>query len=273
MIGVRLDGRLGNQLFQYALVYSLAKKYKTFYVIDNDFKVDSVKKYFKTNIFSNNRISRQLFKNIYLPDLAYVRQLGDDLTEQTLPFIQNNQFYHGYFQSELFFQDIAGSIQRYFQIKAAHKKAFNIWYGHLFSKKKVLAIHYRLGDFLTWGGEAQGGSDLTLPESYYENALMLIEDIEDHNVVVVTDDKINIKDKLPNLKNKIIISHNEILDFQILLNADKIIASNSSFCWWAAYLNPKQPSVFAPRFWHGFKVNKEMPSNIIPVKFIKVDVY
>ena len=46
MIGVRLDGRLGNQLFQYAFAISLSKKYNTFYIIDNDYKVDYVKKIF-----------------------------------------------------------------------------------------------------------------------------------------------------------------------------------------------------------------------------------
>lgn len=273
MIGVRLDGRLGNQLFQYALAYSVAKKYKTFFIIDNDNKVDSVKKYFKTNVFFNNKISRQYFKKLIVPKLPYIRQCGDDLTDNTLLLIQNNQFYHGYFQSELFFRDITNSILKYFQIKASYKKAFSIKYGDLFANKKVLVIHYRIGDFLQWGSEAHGGVNLTLPESYYENALRMVNDPENYNIVIVTDDKINILNKLPQIKNKIIISDNEIMDFQLLMNADTIIASNSSFCWWAAYLNPKQPSIFAPRYWHGFKVRKEMPSNVLPKKFIKVDVY
>ena len=273
MIGMRLDGRLGNQLFQYALAFSIAKKYHTFYIIDNDYKVDAVKKYFKTNKLLNNKISRGLFKKLIAPKLPFIHEKGEADINEILALINNHQFYKGYFQSELFFQNIADSIQQYFRLKPFYTKAFYKKYQYLFAQKKVLAIHYRLGDYLTWGTIEHGGADLTLPESYYRNALKQIKDLDTYTIVIVTDDTKSITGKLPEIENKIIVSDTEINDLQVLMNADIIIASNSSFCWWAAYLNPKKPVIFAPRYWLGFKVKKEMPANIIARKFTKVETY
>jgi len=273
MIGVRLNGRLGNQLFQYALAFSVAKKYNTFYIIDNDYKDDYVKKYFKTKRLFNNKLVRRFYKKLLLPSTTFVYQNNEETTEAILPLLNNHRFYYGFFQSELYFQQISDTMQNCLQVKPGYIKTFSKKCGHLFGQKKVLAIHYRLGDYMTWGNKEQGGSDLTLPESYYRNALQQIIGLDDYTILVVTDDTKNIANKLQEVKNKIIFSDDEIIDFQVLMNADTIIASNSSFCWWAAYLNKKQPTIFAPKYWLGFKVNKEMPSNIIPGKFIKVNVY
>jgi hypothetical protein len=47
-----------------------------------------------------------------------------------------------------------------------------------------------------------------------------------------------------------------------MINADKLIISNSSFAWWGTYLNKKNAEVFAPRYWLGFKIRKEYPVGI-----------
>ena len=136
-----------------------------------------------------------------------------------------------------------------------------------------MAIHFRFGDYLTYGNETLGGTNIVLPEQYYLNAINHIKNISEYKVVVVTDDVDNFGERLSIIKDKIIVSESEIMDFQILLNADLLIISNSTFSWWAAYLNKKQPKVFAPEFWMGFKVKKEFPFAIVPDKFEKISVY
>ena len=272
MIGVRLDGRLGNQLFQYALAISLAKKFKTFYIIDNDYKADYVKKYFKTKPFLNNKLGRQLFKKWLAPGLPFMHQIGHETPDMTLPLLYDNQFYKGFFQSERYFQNVSSSIHKSLQVKKKYAKEFSTKYGHLFSKQKLLVIHYRLGDYLTWGTAEWGGTDMSLPETYYRNALKQIKQVEDYTVVIVTDDAKNMEGKLENIPGKLIISDTEIMDFQLMLHADKLIISNSSFAWWGAYLNKNKAEVFVPQYWLGFKVDKEIPADIIPARFISVPV-
>ena len=273
MIGVRLDGRLGNQLFQYAFAISLSKKYNTFYIIDNDYKVDYVKKYFKTIPFLNNAISRGLFKKYIAIHFPFIHQKNNEPHDEMKPLLKNNQFYKGFFQSELFFKNIVTGIQKKMQIKKVYKQAFAEKYGHLFKSKKVLVIHYRLCDYITWGNNQTGGINMTLPESYYLNALQQIKNLDDYTILLVSDDMENAAGKLSGIKNKIIISDSEIMDFQLLMHADKLIISNSSFAWWAAYLNKNDAETFAPEHWLGFKVNKEIPLNVIPAKFTRLPVY
>ena len=269
MIGVKLNGRLGNQMFQYAFAMALADKYHTYYLIDNNRQIDLVKKYFRVHTISNNKITRKLFKKWIAPTTPLVEQEGHESVEEIMGIAKNSHLYHGYFQSELFFYNIREKIHFHFRLKESHKESFNKKYGHLF-KRKVLAIHYRLGDYLTWGSKELGGTDLSLPESYYQNALRSVSDIDNYSIIVVTDDKVNIVNKLSFVENKFIVCDHEILDFQVLMNADIVISSNSSFSWWACYLNPKKPLVYAPEHWLGFKIGKEYPQSAIPPHFVKI---
>jgi len=86
--------------------------------------------------------------------------------------------------------------------------------------------------------------------------------IENPYYIFISDDLSYIEEEFDYLKEKYISKHNDIIDFQFLLNADICILSNSSFSWWGAYLNNKKATVFAPKFWLGKK--SELPKHIIP---------
>ena len=58
MLCVKLQGRLGNQMFQYAFAYSLAAKFHTFYIIKSETNEDIIRKYFKVNAYKNNKRER-----------------------------------------------------------------------------------------------------------------------------------------------------------------------------------------------------------------------
>lgn len=266
-----LNGRMGNQMFQYAFAIALSKNYGTYYLIDNSNREDQVKKYFNVPVLASNRISRKFLKKGIAPNIQYIEQKNHEPVNYFLENAGNNCYYKGFFQSESFFHNYFEAVKKNFSIRTKYKKMFDKKYGYLFSDK-VIVIHCRLGDYLTWGSELLGGADLTLPESYYTNALKKISGLNDYRIIIVTDDKTNILNKLPQITNKIIISDDEIMDFQFLINADIIISSNSTFSWWGSYLNEKNAVVYAPRNWLGFKVNKEYPPNIIPDRFIKISV-
>ena len=50
--------------------------------------------------------------------------------------------------------------------------------------------------------------------------------------------------------NPIVISENEYHDFHFILSFDKIISSNSTFAWWAAFLSDAS-IVYLPPIWEG----------------------
>lgn len=87
------------------------------------------------------------------------------------------------------------------------------------------------------------------------------------NIIIVTDDVTLAQEKFATLINATFISDSEINDFQLLLHADKLIISNSSFAWWGAYLNCKNAEVFAPKYWLGFHEQIENPYGIMSVNW------
>ncbi len=266
---------MGNHLFQYAFALSASKKLHTLYVIDDRNTKDVFLKYFERISFTDYSFVRKILLLAFRlkKNTSLLQQSGyeEDINE-VLNKITDNCYYDGYFQSSFFFKNVIDALPQKIKIKKAFRKQFDDKYGQLFNNKKILAIHCRLGDYLVYNSETLGGTNIALPESYYLNALSLISDLDQYHVIVVTDDIENFGSRLSFIKNKTVVSESEIMDFQILMNADALIISNSTFSWWAAYLNSKKPPIFSPKFWLGFKVKKEFPVNILPENFTSVSV-
>ncbi len=270
MIIVKFQGRLGNQMFQYAFALSTSRKLGTVFLMDR-LRKSSLFDYFKTGYtFSSKESNDNLVKICRKILRTKIYEDNSHNVEDLKNRIENNRYYQGYFHSEAYFGNIRDLVKKRLQVRKKYKDVFRAKYGEFFKQNKVIAIHCRLGDYLNWSNEKLGGKDLTLPQSYYRNALCKIRSIEDYKIIIVTNDPQNIKDRFDFIPEKLIVSEDEIIDFQILQNADQLIISNSSFSWWAAYLNKKSTTIYAPEYWLGFKINKEYPPSIIPMKWIKV---
>jgi Glycosyl transferase family 11 len=269
MIIVKLIGRLGNQLFQYAFALSEQKRLRTYAVIDDREQPDVLSRYFSIKGIYRHTLIKKLVLRFHRLPIVY-----QDGAEDPAVFFsanaRNRRYYYAYFQSERYFTTILDELRSRISIKEEHQLAFQEKYGELFRNNKILAIHNRFGDYLHWDKEGLGGPGFSLPAEYYKNALAQIPDLDDYLVVVVTDDAGLCDQQMSFLKKKLIVSDSEILDFQVLLNADRLIIANSSFSWWAAYLNRKNAQVLAPEYWLGFKIRSEFPNNIIPPSFTKV---
>jgi hypothetical protein len=266
MIVVRFRGRLGNQLFQYAFALATAKRFKTFFLIDriND---SSFVKYF--DIYNSQTVNK-LMLYFFRRKIICIEDASEKLKTR-IDKLSNNTYYDGFFQSEIYFDNVKRLVIKKFQVRKKYKEMFESKFGELFFGHKIIAIHCRIGDYVNaWNEEDYGSIDLILPEKYYKNALAMIEDIQNYKIIIVTDDIEKATSKFDFINDKIIVSEDEIIDFQILQNANKLIIANSTFSWWAAYLNHKNATVFAPQYWLGFKVNKEMPEAIIPENYVRV---
>jgi hypothetical protein len=271
MIAVTLIGRLGNQLFQYAFALSEQKRLGVYAVIDDRATPDLASALFTIKgIFRNRLVNKAVFR---LKKFPMVYQDGaEDIAAFFRDQAKNSAYYYAYFQSEGYFLAIKDEIRKKIQVRRNFREDFQKKYGMLYKKNKVLAIHCRFGDYKDYHRQELGGANFVLPESYYMNALAQIPDLEQYLVIVVTDDIEAGNSRITGLKNKLVISDTEIMDFQLLQQADKVIIANSTFSWWAAYLNVKNAQVFAPEYWLGFKVNREFPNGVIPKQYTKVNV-
>ena len=274
MIIVNTQGRFGNQLFQYASGYYSSKKQSTFFFVDiyhsDHFKLHH---YFKLRLFElyiNKWLSFIFIKILKFQNrINKLYQIGHEPIEEVLKKNSKNCYQKGFFQSELYFKCAKSEIISLFQVKPSLQKQFYDKYFDLISIKPTLVVHVRGGDYFDF---KPNGYSIMLPFSYFEFCFNKIEDIEKYQIIWVSDSIEYIKAHFGNKDNYFYSNENDIFDFQFLINADKLIISNSSFAWWGAYLNKKNAEVFAPKNWFNFRDEQENPVGISSLSWNWIDV-
>lgn len=122
-------------------------------------------------------------------------------------------------------------------------------------------IHVRGGDYVNL-------KPTRIIQKFYQNSMAYLQSIEkDISFKCVTDDENYARSLLPDSVEIIgaaqtgAIDSNQAIhhiggpieiDFKILNSATYLIIPNSSFSWWAAYLNSKKRLVIAPKYWSLF---------------------
>jgi hypothetical protein len=272
MIGIRLQGQLGNQLFQIAFIRSASKILdETYAIIDDNTYGCIVEKYFKLKIYERKLFRRILEKYFFLVQRETCEINNWMETERVVSSLKSGILYKGFFQSENFFRDITNKDS--FRIKEKFRRVFNKKYGEIFNKYKIVVIHIRLGDYLKIGNENLGGTGLQLPINYYRKAIECIEIDDKTRVIVISDDPEYVRNNFRLDVPFSIETNHFIIDLLLLMNANTLILSNSSFSWWGAYLNKTDDlKVIAPKYWMGFKVQKWYPVEILPDSWTALSV-
>ncbi|GAB3927652.1 alpha-1,2-fucosyltransferase [Mucilaginibacter myungsuensis] len=273
MIAIRLEGRLGNQLFQYAFIYATAKKLGVKFYIDQSVCRVMIGEYFQIPTDGFNFLSQKVFtitgfKNLFshhlkkgfyklTQKLYRLKPIVFDSSMSPKPQLQqcaDNGFYFGYFQSEAYFENNVADIRKLFCIKEKYQRMYAEAIKDLPSNKKKAVVHIRRGDYLTL--------DIGLPSSYYHQAIERLNG-PDILFVFISDDPDHIATEFKYLENKYVSDNSEIVDLQLLINADHLILSNSSYSWWGAWLNTKDDkTVYAPKNWMAFGKQNEYPVGI-----------
>jgi hypothetical protein len=240
MITIELSGRIGNHLFQYAVCRSVAERNGYNFWIDKDkwegSKLFNVDYGVKDGSVKYEYYEGDVVEKKYNPDIYKV----NDFT-----------ILKGYFPTEKYFM---------------HEKV-KLWFRpkmKVNSEDDVCYIHFRGTDY----NREDYWNFYQLPKSYYDEAMRYI--INNYGImkfVIVTDDKKTATSWLPGLD---IISTTAIYDFFLLIAAKYFISSNSTFSWWAAYLN-KDNIVIAPQGWQTYKTTKKfLPADIKVERFIYI---
>jgi hypothetical protein len=272
MIGVRLSGRIGNQMFQYVFSKRLEKDLNddVFYYEEEGGKF-FLHKYFKITDYNylNNKLSNFKFKINKRPRIKFEQQDSPEFNLNKI--VKHEALYHGYFQASEYFKGINPHL--YFEVLPHLRKIFDQKYAPLLKTQPSLGIHIRRTDYLTQGNDELGGNDLSLPISYYLECIRKISDLKKYNVFVTGDDMQYAKDNFSHLPNVHISSNDQITDFLLLSHCDTLIISNSSFAWWASFLNLKNNKlIFAPKKWLGYRTNTEYPVGITNENWNWIDV-
>lgn len=272
-----MSGRLGNQMFKYAFGVCLNQQtaIPVYYILHKKgLNKTVIFKYFKTGRY--NYLSNAFRKNIY--SIFYKRneiryKNAFDFHNIHIDNVKSSVI-AGLFQSEKYFENCKESVKREFVVKDRFVKQFKEKYHNIFSNNKIIAMHFRKGDYECHGNYALlGNTDISLPVSYYHKALNMIEQLERYKVMVISDEIEKVRKHFSGFRNISFEKNDEIVDFQIIKHSDIAILSNSTFAWWAAYLNEKPDKyIIAPKYWMGFHKKKEYPAGIMSVNWKWMEV-
>jgi hypothetical protein len=150
---------------------------------------------------------------------------------------------HGYFQSENFFVNFKNEIKQFYLIKLRAASSYD------FTAKEGINIHARFGD-MARNKKARDFHGV-IDDAYLVRALSILGYLtNDFNLNLVSDDIESVRREIPltaQLAHRIFSSQNSLDDLRFLAESDRLIISNSTFSWWAAYLSNAR--VVAPRKW------------------------
>lgn len=249
MIFFKIKGNLGNWLFQYATAIAFSDGNCVGYVLPNE-------------LTKRARLDRS---KEFLRDLCIVTELPGDIKSykercfryQEIPvaFKDGNTLLDGYFQSEKYFKNNSELVRRILRpdkcrIEYLYKK-FGAW----LILPNVTSIHVRRGDYLKFQYMHP-----FVGKKYLIDAVNKIPECD--NFIVFSDDIVWCKRFFKKtFKNKrfIFSEGNSVLDdFQLQMLCKNNIISNSSFSWWASWLNNNpRKRIIAPSLWFGFVVKKD----------------
>ncbi|WP_203257351.1 alpha-1,2-fucosyltransferase [Hyunsoonleella ulvae] len=254
MVVVKLIGGLGNQMFQYATAKAIAQKRKQKLYLDTSaFKNYSLHNYdlhhfnIKAGSFKSppkwlKKITNKIGLNKYYKESSfrYDASLWDNKTK--------NVFLSGYFQSEKYFKKYRKVILNDFKtISPLSPETVSLL--NEISKVNAISIHIRRGDFL------KHDVHNTSKEEYYERAMQFIESKVDNPIYYCFSDdmdwvKTNFKTNFKTIYVDFNTASTAYQDMLLMSRCKHNIIANSSFSWWAAWLNTSEDKfVCAPKKW------------------------
>lgn len=263
MVIIRIKGGLGNQLFQYASAYSLAERLNTELKLDTTFYPQQTLRGFKLDkmavdhrevlepgkwieILKSKYINKGLRKaNIKeIPagkGAVYLLETRSNIVEQFFTINAEMIYADGYYQSEKYFADHREALLRQFVPAYEPEEEFSQALDEVKATLSV-AVHVRRGDFIK-GANDPNPNHYLLGEQYYHNALRYMSEKLPADTVYYwfSDDMDWVKTCFGEKANYKFISlhtgNGDIDEMQVMKHCRHIIAANSTFSWWGAWLN------------------------------------
>ncbi len=275
------DGRLGNQIFQYAFLNTLARKGEKVVCVNMDqflscFDMGNENFQFITTsriplLLYRKIFSKILFFLVKCKLINYIEQVRNETSALPEVRVIKGIFSFtyvktGFFQTEKLF--IPEKID--FKLKAeCLARAKQILQG-LPESNKVF-IHVRRGDYVSEVFQGERGIDL--PKQYFINAINEIErNVENPFYVLLTDDPGFVDCCFDQIDNKVVSKEDLNTDLAIMSLCKYGIVSNSSFSWWGAFLSVDKKLMIFPKYWYGWKQKIESHPSIQPSWSTVIDV-
>lgn len=290
MIVMQIFGGLGNQMFQYAAGKALASFYDTELALDVSFFAahgEYTPRNFGLDVFNINarvatdaeirehtygklkeqfeRFTRPWYKRkiVYEPHFHFTADVFKG---------SGDTYYKGHWQSPKYFAGIESEIRKDFALRYPLSAE-----GQTVADKikefgdSIVSVHIRRGDYVS--SKSVQDTIGVLPLLYYESAQRHINSqIKNPHYFIFSDD-VEWVEKNMHIENAIYVSRSKNLkdyeEMYLMSMCSNNIVANSSFSWWAAWLNQNPGKiVIAPEKW--FNDPAQNTTDLIPCDWITV---
>lgn len=272
-----IKGGFGNQLHQYGTGLALAHRLKAKFKVDlSFFDIEQYKKWYKldkinVNIEIASHEEIEILKSKPNASIFYrgLKKLGfhsqyakkTDIADvygfepdKRILNLQHSAYLSGWCPKEIYVRPIRSILIEQFTPKEKLSQCAENYLKKIKSTNSV-SIHIRRGDYL----ELEHFFRI-IPIDYYKEAVIEIsKTVQDPVFYIFSNDLNWVKDNLDFVKNPIFVDMSacenysglaDIEEYEIMKHCKHNIIGNSSFSWWAAYLNENENKmVFTPKKW------------------------
>jgi hypothetical protein len=295
---VKLFHGLGNQMLQYAYAlylaeYNKADLYVDSFLLENNLmgkratKRDlAIEKCFDLDlrkVFPRlGKMSRLLpnFMWVFYHKLRLKRfkqrhklvlcSQNIDLAPQVYLNLVGNFYVEGMWYSEQFFESIKLLIKEKFNFKTPLGQK-NEAVLNLIKQSDSVAIHVRRGDYMSANNKAI--YDICSVKYYAAAVNEILKTVVNPTFFIFSDDIVWAKNNLPlgDFKTHYIdwnVAEESYQDMRLMIDCQHVITANSTFSWWAGWLNPNPNKiVIAPQEWYDGYPSATLPRGWIGLYF------
>ncbi len=305
MIITWLNGGLGNQMFQYAAGLALAHQRRTVLKLDvswfrhyDEFEAHNIYGLHCFNILEQFAtadeitrlcgrpltfaercalpVARRLRLNDYVARHTATGQLHDAKSFHFYPEffdLPDNTMISGWWQSEKFFAPVADHIRLHFSFRFPPLPAVAEMAARIRSGPSA-AVHFRRGDYTR--NQTFNQKIGVIGPAYYDRAIQLLrERSPDATLYIFSDDIDAIEREYrvpgPHVFVRAVHHWHPWDKIRLMSLCDHIAIANSTFSWWAAWLNPSPTKlVIAPDPWFANSIHNS--SDVVPDSWTRLPI-
>lgn len=272
MYKVYFKGGLGNQLFQFAFAFYLAKGDINKIIFDKSLlKYNNIKNTRRNFLlkFLDKKLNCSLFSALKIMFKIRLCKLNNNVNiihDKNLSIRAHSKNYDicGYFQDDLFYlEDIKNELCKFINYKLSENVIID---SGILPDGNSVSVHIRRGDYVN--NKFSNKVHKILDLDYYLNSINFFN--IDTTVFYIFTDDINWVEKF--LLSRININYifasklglSDLEEFFLMSKCKNNIIANSTYSWWAAFLNSSAENIIiSPSAWFNDKRNFPKITNAI----------
>lgn len=252
------NGRLGNQMFQYASLVGIAKNRGFDFKIPKD--CDLVRGFVMPNCTNNYG---------YVSGDELILHDSHEFCQELYEKCPDNVTLNGYFQTEKYFKNVEDTIRDDFTFKKEIEDEVDFYFKDILEKNPVSIVVRHYNNSFDYPGCAYNHRNI--PVKYFYDAIEMMG--RDRTYIICSNNTEfcrNIFDGDNFIINDVSTkSEKQFFDLCLSSKCKDFITSNSTFSWWAAWLGNGRVTIPTP--WYGPGLSNNNTSDLYPDGWEKIE--